>query len=296
MGKNSKKRRDQKKKKATLKHHQAPKVLRNLHINRKKYIKEWGITSTFFQDEEYYQWMASKVTGFHYILEVGCGVGWSTLALLQAGHKVVSIDENPVCLSETRKLLEEQGFSVVCVERGEISPKGENNYSIKYKNIKTQGDPDALLIEGDALGDNGLKRWLESIERFDAVICWLLGTHNSRGNNTSIDLNIVSNASTHRLFVQNKVYELADRILKKDGILNVIDRTQYPDTQELVDDFKRSHKEQASVTSLDVFEIDFQEYKEPNKEGATKMMLTIPEQNKGFNLSKMALTSITSKK
>lgn len=294
MSKNSKNRREQKKKKAASKRNSLPQVLRNLQGNRKRYIKEWDVTSSFFQDEGHYQWMSSKVSNYLRVLEIGCGVGWSTLALLQDGHKVVSIDENPSCLSEAKRLLEEKGFSVICIERGKASARGKNNYSIKYKNIETHGDPDALLIEGDVLGDKCLKKWLASTEHFDAVACWLLGTHNSRGNNTCIDLSVVGNAKDHRLFVQNEVYELADVILRNGGVLNVIDRGQYPDTQELVDDFKDGHKDQASVTSLDVKELDFREYKEPKKDGATQMMITIPDQNKGFDLEKMALISISS--
>jgi hypothetical protein len=96
--------------------------------------------------------------------------------------------------------------------------------------------------------------------------------------------------------VQNKVYEVSDDLLRSGGLLNVIDRAEYPSTSILKDGLLDSHRDQASVTSLNVEDLEFIEYSEPETHGAIKMVLTIPEEYKGSGMEKFALTSISSRK
>ncbi len=300
MSKNSKKKRDLKKKKmAKTKNLKAqPNSLKKLSIFRKKYTKEWDITSSFFDAEGHYAWMSGQMTNYDHILEIGCGVGYSTLSLLKDGHSVVSVEENPECINLTKELLEKNGFSVTTIQRERIISKGEEKYKILYSDINLNDveSSDALLIEGDALKDKKLTQWLSKNKKYDGVVCWLLGTHSYRGHNTCMDLFQISNSSDHRLLVQNMVYELADIILRSKGVLNIIDRAQLPDTKELREDLINSHKEQASVTDLIVNELTHREYKESEKDGATQMVVRLSAESKGFNPNKTALTSITSVK
>ena len=99
MSRNSKRKRDQKRKKAASQKFKAVPELASLRANRKRYITEWGVTSSHFLNEGHYGWMSDKVDKYVRVLEIGCGVGYSTLELLQDGHKVVSIDENQACVA-----------------------------------------------------------------------------------------------------------------------------------------------------------------------------------------------------
>lgn len=253
-----------------------PRALYQLNSFRKAYIKSWGINSEGHLAQGHYPWMAERVKGFPRTLEIGCGVGHSTLALLQQGHTVVCVEENPQCIAATRKRLADEGFCVEVIARETPVSLDENAYRLIYSEIPEAPEADCLLIEGDALNDPALEAWLERQPKFDAVACWLLGTHDARGHNVAIDLALMRTAYEHRIFVQNRVYEIADRILRSGGVLSVIDRAQTPTTQDMVDKLLQHHREQASVTSLVVQPVEHTPHVESEQQGAMRMMTTQP--------------------
>lgn len=253
-----------------------PRALYQLNSFRKAYIKSWGINSEGHLAQGHYPWMAERVKGFPRTLEIGCGVGHSTLALLQQGHTVVCVEENPQCIAATRKRLADEGFSVEVIAREMPVSLDENAYRLIYSEIPEAPEADCLLIEGDALNDPALEAWLERQPKFDAVACWLLGTHDARGHNAAVDLGLMPTAYEHRIFVQNRVYEIADRILRSGGVLSVIDRAQTPTTQDMVDKLLQHHREQASVTSLVVQPVEHTPHVESEQQGAMRMMTTNP--------------------
>lgn len=63
------------------------------------YIKKWIADADFFDSNGFYEWMSESVNKFELILEIGCGSGQSTRTLLQNGHKVIAIEENPICFT-----------------------------------------------------------------------------------------------------------------------------------------------------------------------------------------------------
>ncbi|MBA5706310.1 class I SAM-dependent methyltransferase [Pseudomonas fulva] len=253
-----------------------PRALYQLNSFRKAYIKSWGINSEGHLAQGHYPWMAERVKGFPRTLEIGCGVGHSTLALLQQGHTVVCVEENPQCIAATRKRLADEGFCVEVIARETPVSLDENAYRLIYSEIPEAPEADCLLIEGDALNDPALEAWLERQPKFDAVACWLLGIHDARGHNAAVDLALMPTAYEHRIFVQNRVYEIADRILRSGGVLSVIDRAQTPTTQDMVEKLLQHHREQASVTSLVVQPVEYTPHVESEQQGAMRMMTTNP--------------------
>lgn len=253
-----------------------PHALYQLNRLRKAYIKSWGINSEGHLAQGHYTWMAERVKGFPRTLEIGCGVGYSTLALLQQGHTVVCVEENPQCIAATRQRLVDEGFCVEVIAREAPVSLDENAYRLIYREIAEAPEADCLLIEGDALNDPALEAWLERQPKFDAIACWLLGTHDARGHNAEVDLALMPTAYEHRIFVQNRVYEIADRILRSGGVLSVIDRAQTPTTQDIVDKLLQHHREQASVTSLVVQPVEHTPHVESEQQGAMRMMTTNP--------------------
>jgi 2-polyprenyl-3-methyl-5-hydroxy-6-metoxy-1,4-benzoquinol methylase len=133
VGKNSGTRRQQKLKKIREKHRDMSSGPTQFNAARKRYVKEWEITSTFFQREGHYAWMASQVSGNERVLEIGCGIGFSTLAKANAGHCVVVVEENPRFIDSAKSLLEQNGFTVSVSKRGLVSPATDDaHYSIAY--------------------------------------------------------------------------------------------------------------------------------------------------------------------
>lgn len=232
---------------------------------RNEYKNQWLVDSETINERNHYDWMESFISPYHFILEIGTGVGLSTLKLLNSGHKVVSIDENIECLKQAYSLLTSQGKKIKLIRRGflsskiNINHKYRINYEIIDKNININ-DFDAILIEADALNENDsyFFDWLDSLGDFDAIVCWLIGTHSARKNNENI-MSWVNSPADYRLSVQNKVYELADRILKSNGVLHVVDRA--PEiNEEIKQTMITCHVEQASVTNLKFSSIDFKNY------------------------------------
>ena len=62
-----------------------------------KYSEQWDISAQYFYNKGYYSWMADKLTGYKNVLEVGCGTGYSTLALVEKGYRVIAVEKNPEC-------------------------------------------------------------------------------------------------------------------------------------------------------------------------------------------------------
>ena len=48
-----------------------------------EYAEQWEVSSKYFYDKNYYNWMQTKIKDYNIILEVGCGTGYSTLSLLE---------------------------------------------------------------------------------------------------------------------------------------------------------------------------------------------------------------------
>lgn len=286
MGKNSKARRDAKMKSVKKKQAQAQAQAQKKQFNgidsstisklRDDYIKDWNITANHYYEKGYYKWMSAQISSYQNILEVGCGNGCSTKQLLDDGHFVISVDENPKCLDETEKHLISCGYTVKRIDREKILTSDRPSYQIEYSDIPgIQGDFDALLINGDISHDPKLYEFLDSYN-IDAIICWLIGSHGTRILNQSvIDSGCTASAAHYRILTQNRVYEVADEILKKDGILHIIDRGTKLDDKQLNDTIT-CHKAQASVTRLVVQEdsIESLPYEEPTSENKMQMILT----------------------
>ena len=77
------------------------------------------------------------------ILEIGCGVGYSTQALLKDGHKVVAVEKNQECLLKAKNRLSD------------------------YEEV--------FFVQGDIVKDEFRNQIIQN-QQADAVICWNPGT------------------------------------------------------------------------------------------------------------------------
>lgn len=88
-----------------------------------------------------YDWMAGLIPGQR-VLEIGCGVGYSTAALLGRGLAVLAIDALPECLAATGQRATGQGLT---------------------------------LLQADLADLNATQRDTITIFQPDTVACWLMG-------------------------------------------------------------------------------------------------------------------------
>jgi len=265
------------------------------------YINKWKNNAEAFNAQNCYSWMAQKIftNQKNLILDIGCGDGTGLQALLSKNDnnqlKIIAIDENLDCLKEAQRKLSSQGYSTELIERCDIIY--DNKYhGYNFKSIDKTPEQQITLIHTDLLSDPYIEPYLNSIGKFDAITIWLIGTHTERRNCMNIfPLNITSDAQ-YRLLVQNKAYELADEILISGGILQTVDRGQIPNTELLKDDILNAHKDQASVTTLEVFDLDYMIYNEPTNKSSVQMKFSVNEDSCENSLSELAMTSILARK
>jgi hypothetical protein len=239
-----------------------------LQVAKELYSKKWSISSDHFQKNGYYEWMADQLKKFEpkKIFDVGTGSGNSIINLYNAFNTddfhILSIDENLECLQEAQSnILTNIDANPVLIPRISVEHKSII-HSYSYEQIDYSADNKIILLESDFLTEPCLDDIKRISGKFDAVTIWLLGTHDQRYACYQLG-NKIKSSRDYRLMVQNKTYEFADEILKKGGVLQVVDRAELPKSSKLEKDFINSHKDQASVTDLEVEELNYIEYEEP---------------------------------
>jgi len=140
-----------------------------------------------------YEWMAAQVPGQR-VLEIGCGLGFGTQALVGRGLAVLAIDTLPECLAATRERL------------------GDTDNGVTF----IQADIAALAAEQQA-----------AIAAFapDTVICWLMGAPADKTGAAAGDGGQA--VVGYRESVHRQVAELA-AALPSVRWLQLVDRTAIP--------------------------------------------------------------------
>lgn len=233
---------------------------------RSKYASQWQITSQHYYELGYYDWMCQQLGNSKNVLEIGCGSGFSTLSLLENNKFVIAVEENLECLKNTESLLTSKDYNVKKILREMIEPLGNERYRLKYDDISSLFslcDYDVVLIQGDLLNDEKLFNYLQKNSeqlKFDAIACWLLGTHNYRGNNIIFNLDIIKDSTEARKYLQRKIYLQAQVLLDDKGILNFIDRTiAQPELEEFFNSMHNA-EELSQGTDFKIYNSDTLEY------------------------------------
>src|ERR1017187_8558922 len=72
---------------------------------RESYSYEWEMTSNFFQNNGYYDWCAINIDEYSKVLEIGIGIGNSSVSLFKRKCKITGIEENCYNINKTITLL-----------------------------------------------------------------------------------------------------------------------------------------------------------------------------------------------
>ncbi len=124
---------------------------------KEKYAVEWNESAQFFYDHNSYKHLVTHINGFNKVLEIGCGTGQSTLALLSAGYCVIAIEQNPYCIEKAKELVASAGFIVI-----------ESLQELKPRSV--------CFLEFDITDPRFLQEILPQIS-VDVVTCWNMGTY-----------------------------------------------------------------------------------------------------------------------
>lgn len=126
-------------------------------IEKEKYAFEWDNSAKFFYDNNRYKHLAEQIKKYNTVLEIGCGTGQSTLALLEAGHSVIAIDQNLYCIDKAKNLIKSSGYSIT-------------------ENIDDISSQTVCFVECDITDKNFEQDILPRILP-DIVICWNVGSY-----------------------------------------------------------------------------------------------------------------------
>lgn len=124
---------------------------------KERYAIEWELSSKFLYENSSYKHLSMQIDGYKTVLEVGCGTGYSTLALLQKGHTVIAIEKNPCCIEKAKELILNAGFSM-------------------FDDVSNMEPNSACIIECDITEPKFFETLLPQLS-FDIVACWNTGTY-----------------------------------------------------------------------------------------------------------------------
>lgn len=182
-------------------------------MKKSEYANSWSVSSKFFYKENYYRWMEEKISEKAIVLEIGCGVGYSTLTLLENGHKVIAVDKNQFCLDMAKELVINKGYII-------------------SESLDDFGTSDVVFLKRDVVSEEFNSEILSTLT-YDAVVCWNVG---GAWNSTTLSFYsqyLLNYGLTPQQIQQNPESSYAELILwnacklakKKGAIVHIVERS-----------------------------------------------------------------------
>jgi len=171
-----------------------------------------------------YSWMASRLYGATRVLEVGCGWGNGTLAMVVEGMKVIAVENDPNAVDATLSMLRSHGV------RAEVAMSLGDGLD---------RSADVVIVNADFFH---LLRGDVSFSALDAIVCWNAGTEViAFGRRT--DFAGEAEAASRRVEpLQRAAFGVAARMASGTTV-HVVDRVSYRHEHrpQVVDAFSRRH-------------------------------------------------------
>lgn len=265
-----------------------------------QYASGWRLNAEFFQQQQCYEWMVDQLAEYRpkKVLDIGCGAGHGLLALsAKLAPRIIALDENPQCLGLTRHRLAEAGFDSEIIAGLRYQCEADDTHTIQPHHGLIRMMKNISLIHADILiDDENLFSVLLKEMPFDAVTLWLIGTENSRlkscRNLNGLD---IKDPADYRISAHRRAYLLADQLLKKGGVLQIVDRAGVSAEEAREQgDWLDMHRELAVGTSLKPRQSCFRDYREPPKAGINMVSTRSPSTrlNGSSALSMVSIISV----
>lgn len=178
-----------------------------------QYAEEWAENSLYFRKNDHYKWMIEQLGDAKFIVEVGCGAGYSTYALAQnTNRKIFVIEANKLLLKQAADYLGGKSISLEVVQSTKEAFEKINSVQV-------------VLLHANIFEIEEHLKILE--QKFDALVCWLIGSDllniSNRLNKDLADFEI-SDFGEYRENLHKFCYGLGGLLLKKNGICHMVDR------------------------------------------------------------------------
>jgi hypothetical protein len=179
----------------------------NKNLTPTDYANEWGTQSQYFHTKSYYSWMASLLERNSNIVEIGSGCGLGTLAIINAGHKVICIESNLDCVNATIKTLTSNSIKAKSVSSIEDAVKSFSNH-----------ETPVIMIDVLKFKDS---EWhiLVNQAKLNTIACWLFGTYPDDWVNRGFN-----DPSKLREKIESTLSNILKDIFPPKSTLNVINR------------------------------------------------------------------------
>ncbi|KAA0570130.1 class I SAM-dependent methyltransferase [Azospirillum sp. Sh1] len=178
-----------------------------------QYAEEWEISSSAFDKNGHYKWMAEQFCNGDVVLEVGCGSGLGTMALCEKFNKIISVEVSEECIDRTVATLRSAGVAY------EVS-------DIENMNSDTITSSSKVSVLHASIFNEGIKSKITG-GNFSAIACWLFGanpyTISDHYGSTPQRLK-GSEISKYREDAQRHCFQLGEHILVSGGIVSMVNR------------------------------------------------------------------------
>jgi SAM-dependent methyltransferase len=187
-------------------------------MTAEEYAREWQENSSQFERLGYYVMPLQRLGGPRTVMEIGSGSGRSTLSLARKGHTIVAVEINETAAQSAHEYLSGNGIETRLTR---TFPVGDQDL------------PRVTIVVGDANAAGELTN--QGGMKFDAVLCWFVGAQldviaDFHGKpTTELTSEDVRN---YRLAMQGRCYDIGRRVLRRGGIVQVVDRMRLVSWQD----------------------------------------------------------------
>ena len=253
--------------------------------HKTKYNDQWQHSSAHLRSQGCYEWMAEQLDDLkpRKILDIGCGSGNGLLALISRYNPttLISLEENIDCIDSTVDALAHAGQQPVAHLRLSYEFDAANTYRLFCSDQPVELDSGLSIIQTDlARPDALLSAALEQEAPFDAITVWLMGTDAHALQNFGIS------PGDYRWRIHRRICELADRLLRPGGWIQIVDRSTFPLTNELQRGLVDDYKELLESTRLEFLKFSNRPYEETGDGGIPMVRasgIVAPQSQMGLN-------------
>lgn len=270
--------------------------IERLKISLRTYLDRWKANAENFRSQNCYEWMASQIQPFQpkRILDIGCGDGSGIIALSSVlkSPQILSLDDNPECLAHARDRCASSGLKPDCIDRFVFSAEGQSHL-ISTAHNKFRFESPITFIEGDLLWDKELLEFILALPKFDAITVWLLGTYDIKIECSNIaHLRAFSEVGKYRRLSHERIYHLADKILRPGGLIQFVERSISTDAKRLREMNEMEHSDLSAGTGLRLREYGMMNYLEAGGKTRVTMVACHSEGSVVKDETPLALSSI----